>query len=53
MPLVIDSNNKYVFSKKNDEIIVSTYDDSFTLTVNNYMSSQLGGITIYASRGDW
>lgn len=53
MPLVKDSNNKYVFPKKNDEIIVSTYDDSFTLTVNNYMPSQLGGITIYASRGDW
>lgn len=53
MPLVKDSDGKYILPKKNDEIEVSTYDDIFLLTVNNYMPSQLGGITIYASRGDW
>lgn len=53
MPLTKDSNNKYILPKKNDVISISTFDDSFTLTVNNYMPSQLGGITVYASRGDW
>lgn len=53
MPLTKGSDGKYILPKKNDSISVSTYDESFTLTVNNYMPSQLGGITIYASRGDW
>lgn len=53
MPLTKDINGKHILPKKNDMITISSYDESFTLTVNNYVASQIGGITIYASRGDW
>lgn len=53
MPLIKRENNTYVLPKKDDKITVNMYGDIFTLTVNNYIPSQVGGLTIYSSRGDW
>ena len=50
MPM--DKTN-YVSLKKNDVITVDMYGDILTLTIDNYIPSQIGGFTIYASRGDW
>jgi len=43
----------YLILKKNDVITVEMYGDIVSLTINNYIPSQLGGLTVYASRGDW
>ena len=43
----------YLILKKNDVITVEMYGDVVSLTINNYIPSQLGGLTVYASRGDW
>ncbi|MFA6728467.1 MAG: hypothetical protein WCS17_09685 [Prevotella sp.] len=48
-----DSNGNYITPKKNDNIAVYVYGDTFMLSVNNCIPSQIGGITIYASRGVW
>jgi len=51
IPLEKDSNGKYKVPKKNDIINIDVLGDEFMLTVDNYMPSQLDGVTIYASRG--
>jgi len=43
----------YVALKKTDVITVDMYGDILTLTIDNYIPSQIGGLTVYASRGDW
>lgn len=43
----------YVSLKKTDVITVDMYGDILTLTIDNYIPSQIGGLTVYASRGDW
>jgi len=53
MPLVIDVAGKFVIPKKNDKISVTGLGDNFILIVNNYEPSQLGRLTIYATRGGW
>jgi len=50
MPM--DKTN-YVSLKKTDVITVDMYGDILTLTIDNYIPSQIGGLTVYASRGDW
>ncbi|MFA6875609.1 MAG: hypothetical protein WCQ87_03110 [Parabacteroides sp.] len=53
IPLTIDAGGKYIIPKKDDKIMVVTYDEVIPLVVENGTVSQLGGITINASRGDW
>ncbi len=53
MPLTKDADGNNIIPTKNDEIVVDMYGDTLTLVVNNYIVSQLGGITIYTSRGVW
>lgn len=53
MPLIMDSNDAYVLPKKNDKIVIHALGDVFTVVVNNYVPSQMGVVTIYASRGEW
>ena len=50
MPLTA-TGNSYIIPKKDDRILVNMYGDIFSLSVNNIIVSQLGGITVYASRG--
>lgn len=53
IPLIKGSDNKYNIPRKNDSILVNGYGEVFTLIVNDPIPSQLGGITVYATRGDW
>ena len=39
--------------KKGDKIILLRYGEEFELRVDNAEPSQIGGISIYASRADW
>ena len=50
MPLIA-TDSGYIIPKKDDRILVNMYGDIFSLSVNNIIVSQLGGITVYASRG--
>ena len=53
IPLTKDASNNYKIPKKDDKIILNEYGTNITFIVQNYMVSQLGGITISASRGQW
>lgn len=39
--------------QKGDKILLTRYGETFELRVDNAEPSQLGGISIYASRTDW
>lgn len=39
--------------KKGDRIVLLRYGEEFELRVDNAEPSQIGGISIYASRADW
>lgn len=53
IPLLLDDNNKYNLPHKDDMIAIDNYEESINLKVDNAIPSQLGGVTIYATRGDW
>lgn len=53
IPLTKDANYKWIVPKKGDKIEVTRYDETFSLTVDNAEPSQLGGVSIYASRNSW
>lgn len=42
-----------IIPKKGDKIILTRYGETFKLIVDNAEPSQIGGISIYASRTDW
>ena len=53
IPLLLDYNNKYNLPHKDDLIVIDNYEESINLKIDNAIPSQLGGVTIYATRGDW
>lgn len=53
IPLTTDDNGKHVIPKKNDVITLTRYDEDLEFTVDNAEPSQLGGVSIYATRKDW
>ena len=53
MPLTKDENDCYIIPKKGDTIEITVFCDSFTLAVDNAEPSQLGGVSIYATRNSW
>lgn len=53
IPLTKDLNGKWVVPRKGDKIELTRYDETFNLTVDNAEPSQLGGVSIYASRNSW
>ena len=53
IPLTKDDNDKWIVPRKGDKIIITRYDETFSLTVDNAEPSQLGGISVYASRNSW
>lgn len=53
LPFNRDANTTYVIPQKDDKITVSMFGDNFTLIVNLSIPSQVGGVTVYASRGDF
>lgn len=53
IPLVKDSEERYIIPKKGDKIEIEVFGDKFTLTVDNAEPSQLGGVSVYATRNSW
>lgn len=53
IPLTKDSEGRYIIPKKGDMIAIKTFCDEFTLTVDNSEPSQLGGVSVYATRNSW
>lgn len=53
IPLLQDESGAWIVPKKGDKISVTRYGETHTLTVDNADPSQLGGVSIYASRNSW
>jgi hypothetical protein len=53
IPLTKDNNDTYIIPKKGDKISINQYGTRFTLIVDNADPSQLGGVSIYATRNSW
>lgn len=53
IPLTTDENGSWIVPKKGDKVSVTRYGATFTLTVDNADPSQLGGVSIYATRTSW
>lgn len=53
IPLTKDENENWVVPRKGDKIEITRYGETFSLTVDNAEPSQLGGVSIYASRNSW
>lgn len=53
IPLTKNDEGKWIVPKKGDRIEVSRYDETIKFTVDNAEPSQLGGVSIYASRNSW
>lgn len=53
IPLTQDSNGNWIVPRKGDKISITRYGETFNLTVDNAEPSQLGGVSIYATRNSW
>ena len=53
IPLTKDKEGKWIVPQKGDKISLSRYGDELKLTVDNAEPSQLGGVSIYATRSSW
>ena len=42
-----------LYPKKGDKITITRYGETFKLTFDNADPSQLGGVSIYATRNSW
>lgn len=53
IPLTKTIDDNLAIPRKGDKIALTRYGETFTLTVDNAEPSQLGGVSIYASRNSW
>ena len=53
IPLTKDDNDNWIIPRKGDKIEITRYGETFNLTVDNAEPSQIGGVSIYASRNSW
>lgn len=53
IPLIKDSNDKYIIPHKGDKITITRLGETYSLIVDNADPSQLGGVSIYATRNSW
>lgn len=53
IPLTKTIDDNWAIPRKGDKIALTRYGETFTLTVDNAEPSQLGGVSIYASRNSW
>ena len=53
IPLTKDANGNWIVPIKGDKVSVTRYGETFSLTVDNAEPSQIGGVSIYASRNSW
>lgn len=53
IPLVQDENGAYIIPIKGDDISLVRYGQKVEFTVDNAEPSQIGGVSIYATRKNW
>lgn len=53
IPLTKNDEGQWIVPRKGDRISVTRYGETFSLTVDNAEPSQIGGVSIYASRNSW
>ena len=53
IPLKKGSDGKYIVPRKGDKITVNSFDYTYNLTVDNADPSQIGGVSIWATRSSW
>ena len=53
IPLIKDENDNWIVPRKGDKIEITRFGETFSLMVDNSEPSQLGGVSIYASRNSW
>ena len=53
IPLTRNEENQWIVPRKGDKISLTRYGETFNMTVDNAEPSQLGGVSIYASRNSW
>ena len=53
IPLTKDSQGNWIVPRKGDKISLTRYGETYLLTVDNADPSQIGGVSIYASRSSW
>lgn len=53
IPLTKDDGGNWIVPRKGDKISITRYGETFKLTVDNADPSQLGGVSIHATRNSW
>jgi len=53
VPTVEGEEPQWIVPRKGDKITITRYGETFKLTVDNAEPSQLGGVSIYATRNSW
>ena len=53
IPLTQNEEGNWIVPHKGDKISLERYGETFNLTVDNADPSQLGGVSIYATRNSW
>lgn len=53
IPLTKNSNDEWIVPRKGDKIELVRYGEMITLTVDNAEPSQIGGVSIHATRNSW
>ena len=53
IPLTQNEEGNWIVPRKGDKISLTRYGETFNLTVDNADPSQLGGVSIYATRSSW
>ena len=53
IPLTKNDDDEWIVPRKGDMIEITRYGETFNLTVDNAEPSQIGGVSIYASRNSW
>lgn len=53
IPLVQDENGKWCVPRKGDNIELIRYGETIEFNVDNAEPSQIGGVSVYASRNSW
>lgn len=53
IPLTQDEQEEWIVPRKGDKIALTRYGETFNFTTDNADPSQLGGVSIYATRNSW
>lgn len=53
IPLTSNGGEGWIVPRKGDKISLTRYGETFELVVDNAEPSQLGGVSIYATRTSW